>query len=224
MINKLGEYIKDFRTVKHNYSLRQFAQMCDISHTHIDSIERGIDPRTGKVVKVTNDTIEKLAKAMNVSSSFLFDLSLNKNSTNDQQYKDEKPKKKAYKIPVYGEIAAGIPINMIQDIIDYEEVDEHTYNRGELLALKIKGDSMEPRICDGDVVIIRKQPDVDSGEIAAVIIDGDSATLKKVKKDKKGIYLIPFNNDYDTVFYTNNEMEQLPVIILGKLIELRGKF
>ena len=78
MTNKLGEYIKNFRTVEHNYSLRQFAQMCDISHTHIDSIERGVDPRTGKVVKVTIDTLEKLANAMNVSSSFLLDLSLNK--------------------------------------------------------------------------------------------------------------------------------------------------
>ena len=136
----------------------------------------------------------------------------------------EKSKKIAYKVPVYGEIAAGIPINMIEDIIDYEEVDEHTYSRGELLALKIKGNSMEPRICDGDVVIIRRQPDVDTGEIAAVIVDGDSATLKKVKKDKKGVYLIPLNPTYDTVFYSNKEIRELPIIILGKLIELRGKF
>ena len=142
----------------------------------------------------------------------------------DHDAAHEKSKKIAYKVPVYGEIAAGIPINMIEDIIDYEEVDEHMYNRGELLALKIKGNSMEPRICNGDVVIIRRQPDVDSGEIAAVIVDSDSATLKKVKKDKKGIYLIPLNSAYDTKFYSNREIRELPITILGKLIELRGKF
>ena len=74
------------------------------------------------------------------------------------------------------------------------------------------------------MVIIRRQPDVDTGEIAAVIVDGDSATLKKIKKDKKGVYLIPLNPAYDTVFYSNKEIRELPIIILGKLIELRGKF
>ncbi|EHL13163.1 hypothetical protein HMPREF9629_00463 [Peptoanaerobacter stomatis] len=93
MTNKLGEYIKNFRTVEHDYSLRQFAQMCDISHTHIDSIERGVDPRTGKVVKVTIDTLEKLANAMNVSSSFLLDLSLNKDVETPAKFKPQLPDK-----------------------------------------------------------------------------------------------------------------------------------
>jgi len=170
---------------------------------------------SSEIEKLPITVLEPLADALETTPTKLMDWESNDN---------EKPKKKAYKIPVYGEIAAGIPISMIEDIIDYEEVDEHTYNRGELLALKIKGNSMEPRICDGDVVIIRRQPDVDTGEIAAVIVDGDSATLKKVKKTKNGIYLIPFNSAYDTVFYSNEEIKELPIIILGKLIELRGKF
>ncbi|EHL19457.1 hypothetical protein HMPREF9628_00178 [Peptoanaerobacter stomatis] len=204
----IGDRLKSLR-IKNNLTLEELAKKVKTSKPTIQRYESGV------ISNIPSDKIEKLANVLNTTPAYIMGW---------EEQADEKPKKKAYKIPVYGEIAAGIPINMIQDIIDYEEVDEHTYNRGELLALKIKGDSMEPRICDGDVVIIRKQPDVDSGEIAAVIIDGDSATLKKVKKDKKGIYLIPFNNNYDTVFYTNKEMKELPVIILGKLIELRGKF
>lgn len=204
----IGDRLKLLR-IKNNLTLEELAKKVKTSKPTIQRYESGV------ISNIPSDKIEKLANVLNTTPAYIMGW---------EEQADEKPKKKAYKIPVYGEIAAGIPINMIQDIIDYEEVDEHTYNRGELLALKIKGDSMEPRICDGDVVIIRKQPDVDSGEIAAVIIDGDSATLKKVKKDKKGIYLIPFNNDYDTVFYTNKEMKELPIIILGKLIELRGKF
>lgn len=208
IIMSIGDRLKSLR-IKNNLTLEELAKKVKTSKPTIQRYESGV------ISNIPSDKIEKLANVLNTTPAYIMGW---------EEQADEKPKKKAYKIPVYGEIAAGIPINMIQDIIDYEEVDEHTYNRGELLALKIKGDSMEPRICDGDVVIIRKQPDVDSGEIAAVIIDGDSATLKKVKKDKKGIYLIPFNNNYDTVFYTNKEMKELPVIILGKLIELRGKF
>lgn len=123
--------------------------------------------------------------------------------------------KKAYKIPVYGEIAAGIPISAIQDIIDYEEIDEALMRKGELLALKVKGNSMSPRICNGDVVIIKKQSDCESGDICAVMVNGASATLKKVRKTKNGIYLDPLNtSEYHTRFYTISEVETLPVTIM----------
>ncbi|MDD7182354.1 helix-turn-helix domain-containing protein [Peptostreptococcus porci] len=74
-MNLLGEYLKKYR-IENELSLRQFAKLCDISHTHIDSIEKGVDYRTGKVVKVTNDTILKIANAINVKPDFLFNLSI----------------------------------------------------------------------------------------------------------------------------------------------------
>lgn len=77
MDNKLGDFIKEYRE-KNNLSLREFGKISNISHTHIDSIEKGKDPRTGKRVKITNEIIEKLSKAMNVSPSYLFNLSINK--------------------------------------------------------------------------------------------------------------------------------------------------
>ena len=75
MNNSLGEYIKSYRT-EHGLSLREFAKLADISHTHIDSIEKGVDFRTGKPVRITNETIQKLAKALNQDESFLFRLSI----------------------------------------------------------------------------------------------------------------------------------------------------
>lgn len=77
MNNKLGEYIKSYRT-EHGLSLREFAKLADISHTHIDSIEKGVDFRTGKPVRITNETIQKLAKALNQDESYLFQLSIGK--------------------------------------------------------------------------------------------------------------------------------------------------
>ena len=83
---------------------------------------------------------------------------------------------------------------------------------------------MEPKISEGDVVIVRKQPDVESGEIAIVLVNGDEATIKKVQKFNGGINLIPSNSAYDVMTYTNEQIEKLPVRILGKVVELRAKF
>ena len=69
----------------------------------------------------------------------------------------------ARKIPVLGRVAAGIPINAITEIIDTEEISEELAKTGDFFALKIKGDSMEPRIVDGDVVIVKQQEDAENG-------------------------------------------------------------
>ena len=83
---------------------------------------------------------------------------------------------------------------------------------------------MTPRIQDGDVVIVRRQPDIESGDIAIVCINGDEATCKQIKKQAEGITLIPFNPAYDVKFYSNKEIEELPITIIGRVMELRSKF
>jgi repressor LexA len=129
------------------------------------------------------------------------------------------------KIPVLGYVAAGIPISAITDILDYEELSPDMVKDGsEYFALKIKGQSMEPRIYDGDVVIVRAQPDVDSGQIAIVCVNGDEATCKKIMKQPGGILLQPLNPTYETVFYSAEQIERIPITILGRVVELRGKF
>lgn len=130
----------------------------------------------------------------------------------------------AARIPVLGDVAAGIPIEAVEDIVDWEEVDEKTASSGDLFGLRIKGASMEPRIREGDVVIVRKQSDAQTGDVAVVLVNGDSATVKKIKKDSNGIWLIPFNQAFDTQFYSNDEIMTKPVTIIGKVVELRGKF
>ena len=94
----------------------------------------------------------------------------------------------------------------------------------EYFALQIKGQSMEPKISDGDVVIVRKQPDVDSGQIAIVCVNGDHATCKKVMKQQSGILLQPLNPAYEATFYSTEDIENIPITILGRVVELRAKF
>ena len=128
------------------------------------------------------------------------------------------------RIPVYGSVAAGIPIEAITDIEDYEEITPELARTGEFAALKIKGDSMEPKFSAGDVVIVRLQETVNNGDIAIVLVNGDEATCKKIKKTPEGIMLISTNTAYEPMFYSNRDIETRPVRIWGKVVELRAKF
>lgn len=128
-------------------------------------------------------------------------------------------------IPVLGTVQAGIPIEAVQDIIDYEELNPEMLEHGEeYFALQVKGDSMQPKMDAGDVVIVRKQSDVAHGDTAIVLVNGSEATIKRVLKQEAGIMLAPNNPAYETKFYSNKEIADLPVVILGKVVELRAKF
>lgn len=129
-----------------------------------------------------------------------------------------------YRVPVLGRVAAGLPLYAVEEILDWEELPLEWKKKGEYFGLQIQGDSMEPRICEGDVVIVRKQEQVESGEIAIVLVNGDSGTCKKVLWHEKGVTLISLNANYAPQFYTCDEVKSLPVTILGKVVELRGKF
>lgn len=132
--------------------------------------------------------------------------------------------KKPFMVPVLGYIRAGIPLDAVEEILDYEEVDPAMAAKGDLFALRVKGDSMEPRIREGDVIICAETPCVESGTVAVVLVNGNEATVKKVVKHKEGLSLVAFNPAYSPMFYTNEECETLPVRIVGRVIELRGKF
>ena len=139
------------------------------------------------------------------------------------EQRNAQKKVEAIRIPVLGRVAAGIPIEMVEDVIDWEEIDDTTAKLGAIFALSIKGDSMEPRIVSGDVVIVRQQDDAESGDIVIVSVNGDDATCKRLRKYKDGIELVPSNPSYSPVFFSNEEIVAKPVKILGKVIELRGK-
>lgn len=127
-------------------------------------------------------------------------------------------------INVLGRVAAGIPIEAVEEIIDIEEISEDMAKTGEFFGLQIHGDSMEPRMLDGDIVIVRKQDDAESGDIVIAMVNGDDATCKRIRKYKDGIELISNNPSYKPMYFSNYEIENKPVKIIGKVVELRGKF
>ena len=158
------------------------------------------------------ETLSKIADALDVSVDYLLG-------------SDSQPARPGYiRIPVLGRVAAGIPIDAIEEVIDWEDISAEVAGDGEYFGLQIKGHSMEPKISDGDVVIVRRQPDVDSGDIAVVLVNGDDATVKRIKKSPQGVTLIPSNPAYEPMYYSNEEIESLPVQILGRVVELRAKF
>lgn len=136
----------------------------------------------------------------------------------------KKSQSKGVKINVLGRVAAGIPIEAVEDIIDTEEISQEMAATGEFFGLQIHGDSMEPRMCEGDVVIVRKQDDAESGDIVIAMVNGDDATCKRLRKYRDGIELISNNPSYEPMFFSNEEIASKPVKIIGKVVELRGKF
>jgi len=200
----VGERIRYYRQ---NAGLRQ-EDVAIKAHTTKQTIQRY---ECGIITNIPAEKLELIAHALGVRPETL--MGWTKNDAT-----------KAVKIPVLGTVVAGIPMEAIENIVDYEEITPALAATGEFFALKIKGQSMEPRICEGDVVIVRKQEDIESGDTAIVLVNGDEATVKKVKKTEEGITLIANNIAvYSPHFYSNKEIEELPVRIIGKVVELRGK-
>ena len=123
--------------------------------------------------------------------------------------------KSIIRIPIIGEIACGDPITAQENISGYVEESTENLPSGELFYLKAKGNSMEPTVPNGSNVLIREQPEVEDGEIAAVLVNGDTeATLKRVKHQGNIIILIPDNQEYNPYIITADN----PAKILGKAI------
>lgn len=149
-----------------------------------------------------------------------FDAPMNTNS----QVEATPSSNKGVSVKVLGRVAAGIPIEAITDIIDMEEITEDLAKTGEFFGLQIKGDSMEPKISEGDIVIVRQQNDAENGEIVIATVNGDEATCKRLRKYRDGIELISNNPSYEPMFFSNEEIEKKPVKIIGRVVELRAKF
>lgn len=198
----LSDKLKTLRK-QHNLTQSQLAKKLYIGQTAVSAWESGRStPPT--------DKLQEIADLYGIRMSELLDNTSNTGAT-------------GIKIPVLGKVQAGIPIEMISEILGHEEIPADMAERGEYFGLLVRGDSMNPRILDGDVVIVRCQPDVENGDIAVVAVNGDSATVKKIRKSALGMTLIPLNPAYDTIFYTNEQIATLPVEIKGKVVELRGK-
>lgn len=210
--NFLGNNIRYLRK-KMNMSQEDLSDKLGYkSFSSVQKWESGIADPTFK-------TVEKIADVFGVSMNDLTTKDLNAPlSFNDT-------KSRGVRIPVLGEVAAGIPIEAIEDIIDYEEISEDMAKRGEFFGLRINGDSMLPMIYKGDIVIVRQQPDAETGDVVIVRINGDNATCKQLRKLSDGaLELISMNPSYSPMFFSREEVINKPVEIIGKVIENRHKF
>lgn len=207
----LGKKIKDLRKNNH-WNQEQLAEM--LNREFGLKTDRAMVSKweTGYQTPVLY-TISCLAKIFNVSIDYL-----NGDGTAINI------ERKGVSIPVLGYVRAGIPIEAVENILDYEEISLDMASKGEYFALSIKGDSMEPKISEGDVVIVRKQDIVENGELAVVLVNGNDATVKKFYMNENGVSLISTNSAYDPFYYTKEQVDTLPVRVIGKVIELRAKF
>ena len=200
MSNNLKKYLKI-----NNISRNQLSESLGISYSTIsDWINGKAYPRI--------DKIEMMANYFGINKSDLV----------EEHFMEEKSQ--GLQIPVLGTVAAGIPISAVEDILDYEEVPQSWENQGEFFGLRIKGDSMKPDINDGDTVIVRQQSTANNGDVVIALVNGDDATCKKFEKLDNGIMLISNNSEYSPMYFSNEEVVTKPVVIIGRVVELRRKF
>lgn len=169
----------------------------------------------------SNISSGKMAKILNVNPVWLmgFDVPMlvpDKDVSN-------KSTQKGLTVNVLGRVAAGIPIEAITDIVDQEEISEDLAKTGEFFGLRIQGNSMEPDIHNGDTVIVKKQDDAESNEIVIALINGNDGVCKRLKKYTESIALVSINPDYEPMYFNQEEIDNTPVRIIGKVVELRRK-
>ena len=211
--NKLKELI-----IEKFGSVRQFSFKIDIPYTTVDSIlKRGLDnSNVGNVIK--------MCKALDISIDYLLD---NKEIVSNLKFDNAEliDIEDTVKIPVLGVIKAGIPIEAQENIIEYVEIPK-SWTKGEkkFYGLKISGDSMFPRYHNEDTVIFEQNNDfvLANNKDCAVMVNGDDATFKKVMISEKGVTLIPYNIEYEPLFFTKEDVENLPVKIIGIAREKRS--
>lgn len=132
--------------------------------------------------------------------------------------------KRGVTINVLGRVAAGIPLEAIEEIVDTEEITEELASTGKFFGLRIKGDSMDPVLSEGDTVIVRQQNDADNGDTVIAMVNGSDAVCKRLKKYADSIMLLSNNPSYDPMIFSKQEILEKTVRIIGRVVELRRKF
>lgn len=205
-----SERLKELRQ-RNNFSMDKLIELYNkkfdgrMNKSTLSRYENGLQQPTAV-------TVSNLAQLFGVSADYLFG--------NDEfiQTFESVP------IPILGYKEIDAEEKNVETIIGTEIIPRSMSAQGKYFALYVSDDYMLPRMANGDIVIVRKQSDIDSGDIAAVSIGGNAAKIAKVQKFNGGISLIPFNPACEVLSFTSNEIESLPVSILGKVVELRAQF
>lgn len=199
------------KTARHAAGLTQneMAQRLFMSQQAYSKYEKGL-------TTPNPETLGRIADLLDISLDYLLE--------RDQAFDGPPASTGGVWVPVLGQVAAGIPMEAVENIEGYEEIPRELAEQGEYFALRVKGSSMEPKISDGDVVIVRRQAECESGDLAVVLVNGGEATVKRIKLEPAGLMLIPLNPAFEPMFYSNEQVKTLPVTIVGRVAELRAKF
>ena len=216
----LGKYLKKLRN--DNYlSLREVNHITDISYSHLNMIENGKRNVTPALLRV-------LADLYCVDYLDLYEKAGYIDLIEDEKkkiYRTDELGNPVTPIPILGIVKAGYNYLAQENVIGTIDVEKSLVGNGDdYFALKIKGDSMVPVLIENDIVLSKKQDDFDNGDIVIALINGDEATIKKGKKSEAGILLQPFNNSYEPLIFTYDEMETIPVKIIGVVKQLKREF
>lgn len=214
----LGDLIKKYRA-DNGMSMEQFAQRSGLSKAYVSILERNRNPVNGKPVVPSLETIKAVAQATGQDfNDIIAMLDVNQPvQVSPSIPAGFAPLPKKRRVPRVGQIACGEPILAEENIDGYDEIPD---DWGADFTLLCRGDSMEPKIKDGDVVAIRTQPQVENGEIAAVRI-GEEATLKRVYCNGNTIILQAENPTFPPLVYSRQEAEDIHVE--GKAVGLCRK-
>lgn len=195
----LGEIIRRYREEEH-LSMDEFSKKAGISKQYISILERNYNPSSKKPPLPTMETIMAVSAAMGKEFSEIFSQLDRDQRIRRLGEKGEQPAlpkgaeqidfSKYHKIPILGRISAGLPIYAEENIEGYTLTDLN--HGGEYFALRVQGDSMNAvRINDGDIVIVRRQQEVENGEITVVLVDNENATIKRFYATKSTVTLMP---------------------------------
>lgn len=206
----MGNNIKYLRK-KRNLDQQELANILKVPRSTLACWENNV--RTPKL-----EQIVKIANFFNVNLDIIYN-----NFDNGEII--EHPSD-IIQIPVYGTIKAGIPIESQSDIAEYIDIPK-SWTKGDkkFFGLKISGDSMFPKYNENDIVIFEQIDDIDlyNGKDCAIMIDGTESTFKKVLINEQGIVLQPYNTAYDIMMYSKDQVEKLPIRIVGIAVEKRTK-
>ena len=176
----------------------------------------------GMTEKFKIPTLEILAEFYGVNPSWLMGHDVSKYI---KESKTDLLGNPASPIPILGIVKAGYDYFAQENWEGTIDVEKSLVGDGsDYFALKIRGDSMFPVLVEDDIVIIKKQNDFENGDIVVAIVNGDEATIKKGKKNDVGILLQPFNQNYEPLLFTYDEMESIPVTIVGIVKQLKREF
>lgn len=197
-----GEIIKKLRIEK-GLSQEELGARVGVQRAAINKYEKGL------VVNLKRPVIEKLAYSLGVSPTVIMGFSEEGNKS-ESALADNLEPIELDRVPLVGRIACGQPILAEEHVEDYVDMPRHINAD---FALECHGDSMTGAgIQDGDIVYIRKQPTVENGQIAAVVIDGDEATLKRFYQDANKVILSAENPAYAPFIYVDDEINMIRIV------------